>query len=227
MEQSPNYENIEKIPAVEFIYDKDKDIDCLLRVGKGGQFSPFPTKVYKKLIEEHGEDPTPEQTSFFIDSYMKENSLDIEECAQKYNSETQGVLDEFKTRAESIFNIQIPEGTKSYLTINNRLPYNIQENYFYTRLSSNPDTSTPMHELWHFYTWYKFGITDLKELGAQKYGDIKEALTVLLNTEGANLLPKGLRDNGYPQHKELRDKIIELWKEKQDIEFVWNSIKGD
>lgn len=227
MEQIPKIENIEKIPAVEFIYDRKKDVDCILLFGKSGRFSQFPTKVYKKLTEEKGGDPTPEQTSLFIDSHLKENNLDTEECAKVYNSETRDILDIFNTKAESIFNIEIPKGTKSYLTVNSRLPYNIQENWFYTQISSSSDVSTSMHELWHFYTWYKFGITDLKELGAQKYGDIKEALTVLLNAEGANLLPEGSHDDGYPQHKELREGILELWKENPDVDFIWNSIKAD
>lgn len=227
METVPKLENNEQIPIVEFVYDRKKDIDCILRVGKGSQFSPSPTKVYRELIEEKGENPSTEQISLFIDSYLKENGLDVEECVKTYNLETRSILDTFKTRAESIFGIQIPKGTKAYLTTNSHLPYSINENWFYTQISSTPNSRVSMHELWHFYTWYKFGITDLKELGEQKYGDIKEALTVLLNPEGANLLPEGLHDNGYPQHKELRERILELWKEKQDIEFVWNSIKAE
>jgi hypothetical protein len=123
--------------------------------------------------------------------------------------------------------LQIPEGTKAYLTVNNRCPYHIEENMFYATISNPKNVAAiSMHELWHFYTWYKFG-KELEESGKldwKKYGDIKEALTVLLNSESLNLLPEGEIDNGYPQHKELRERIVELWKQDPDIEFVWNKV---
>ena len=78
-----------------------------------------------------------------------------------------------------------------------------------------------MHELWHFYTWQRFGSDYETRLGKQKYNDIKEALTVLLNIECADLFPEGMTDNGYPQHKELREKIVGIWKDTKDIEKVW------
>jgi hypothetical protein len=44
MEQLPKNESIENIPVVDFVYDKEKDIKCLLEKGPGGQFNPHPTK---------------------------------------------------------------------------------------------------------------------------------------------------------------------------------------
>jgi hypothetical protein len=40
-----------------------------------------------------------------------------------------------------------------------------------------------MHELWHFYTWYGLGVDQEERLGKEKYNDLKEALTVLINIE--------------------------------------------
>lgn len=81
-----------------------------------------------------------------------------------------------------------------------------------------------MHELWHFYTWYKFGIAHQNEIGSEKYNDVKESLTVLLNIVCQDILPTGAEDKGYPQHQETRKKIIGLWKVKPDINFVWDEI---
>ena len=67
-----------------------------------------------------------------------------------------------------------------------------------------------MHELWHFYIWYKFGAEWTEKLGNQKYEDLKEALTVLLNAECNDLFPYGKEDAGYAQHKELREEIKKL-----------------
>jgi hypothetical protein len=81
-----------------------------------------------------------------------------------------------------------------------------------------------MHELWHFYTWHKFGESEQKRIGIKKYNDIKEALTVLLNTECKDLFPEGVEDAGYPQHQEMRSEIIKLWEQNPDIDFVWNKL---
>jgi hypothetical protein len=81
-----------------------------------------------------------------------------------------------------------------------------------------------MHELWHFYTWYKFGKQIMKNKGPQKYNDAKEALTVLLNSECADLMD-GEIDLGYPQHQQLRDIAIEKWKKTKDIESVWSALE--
>lgn len=78
-----------------------------------------------------------------------------------------------------------------------------------------------MHELWHFYTWSKFGDNEEQKIGVRKYNDMKEALTVLLNIECKHLLPEGVLDMGYPQHQELRNRISELWKKNPDILYVW------
>ncbi len=78
-----------------------------------------------------------------------------------------------------------------------------------------------MHEYWHLYTWYKFGVIWEEKLGKQKYNDIKESLTVLLNIECKDLFPENKKDIGYPQHQELREKIIKIWNETKDIDKLW------
>ncbi len=80
-----------------------------------------------------------------------------------------------------------------------------------------------MHELWHFYTWYRFGLYEEK-IGKQRYNDIKEALTVLLNVECKDLLPEDKQDNGYEQHKELREQILQIWSRDKNIENLWKKI---
>ena len=37
------------------------------------------------------------------------------------------------------------------------------------------DNPTIMHELWHFFTWYKFG-DQMKVLGVKRYNEFKESL---------------------------------------------------
>lgn len=80
-----------------------------------------------------------------------------------------------------------------------------------------------MHELWHFYTWQVFG-KDEERIGKEKYNEIKEALTILLNVECKDLLEEGKEDKGYRQHQELRATILQFWNEKKDIRKLWNAL---
>ena len=77
-----------------------------------------------------------------------------------------------------------------------------------------------IHELWHFYTWYSVGKKLEKELGNVKYNDLKESLTVLLNVECADLMPAGVKDEGYPQHQQMREKILQKWAEHKDLNYI-------
>ena len=79
-----------------------------------------------------------------------------------------------------------------------------------------------MHELWHFYTWYGLGTDQERKLGRQKYNDLKESLTVLLNVECNDLMPAGIQDNGYPQHQELRAMILDFWAHEKSIIKLWD-----
>lgn len=206
---------------ITFDYSKEKDIWCLLNYGKSSFNSPTPTKVYEKLIEECGENPTEENTSLFIERYLTENRFDIQEFISNYQKDWEVVSEQYIKRAEAIFQVKLPQDITVYLTINNRCPYNIKENHFFVSVPAYSPTKTVMHELWHFYTWYKFGSQEEK-VGKQKYNDIKEALTVLLNVEFKDLLPEGVRDNGYPQHRALREEMIKTWNQEKDIEKLWN-----
>lgn len=208
---------------LSFVYERDKDVSCLLNKGKGSINSSNPTRVYKQLVDQYGEHPTIESTVKFIENYLSANSVDVTQYIHEYQKEWDHVETEFQKRAQAIFNVALPDVT-AYLTVNNRNPYNINESYFYITLPTKTATKTIMHELWHFYTWYGLGAGEEERVGKQKYNDLKEALTVLLNIECKDLLPDGFRDEGYPQHQNLREKITEMWREENDIHRLWNKL---
>lgn len=207
-----------------FTYDKQKDIWCLLNKGKSSNNSPNPTQIYSKLVEQYGPNPSEEDASLFIDNYFKEKGISPEDYVAQYAKEWGNVASEYHRRAESIFGTSLPKDITVYLTINNRNPYSIDDNSFYTTLPLNAARKIVMHELWHFYTWYGLGADQEEKLGAEKYNELKEALTVLLNEECGDLMPEGISDRGYPQHKELRERIVTLWQEKKDIAWIWNQL---
>jgi hypothetical protein len=209
---------------ITFDYNREKDVWCLLNKGKGSINSSTPTEVYKKLIDSSGENPSTEITSKFIDEYLTENEYKIQDFISEYENNFNTISKDYKKIALTVFNISLDHNITAYLTINSRCPYNIEENWFFVSIAKKSSNLTIMHELWHFYTWYKFGTKWEEKLGKEKYNDIKESLTVLLNVECKDLLSEGKEDIGYPQHKEMREEILKIWGEEKDIEKLWNKI---
>lgn len=48
---------------ITFIYNKEKDIWCLLNKGRSSVNSQNPTNQYEQLVEKYGENPSEEKTS--------------------------------------------------------------------------------------------------------------------------------------------------------------------
>lgn len=209
---------------VSFQYDKEKDIWCLLNKGKSSSNSQTATKPYEQLVAAYGDNLTPETTATFIEKYLLDNRIDLQRYIADYQKDWDSISAEYYKRAEAIFGVSLPNDIKAYLTVNTRCPYSIENNYFFVSVSASSIRKTAMHELWHFYTWYGLGVDQEQKLGKQKYNDLKEALTVLLNVECKELLPEGASDNGYPQHKEIRGKILEYWAKDRNITNLWNHL---
>lgn len=135
-----------------FTHDIEKDIWCILTKGKGSNHSNIPTKTYQDLISLYGEDPTIQNTKLYIESKIIQNSIDIPAFIASCTKEWEGIADIFTTRVESIFKTKLPSDITVYLTLNNRYPYNIEENYFFTTFTLSHIRLVCMHELLHFYT---------------------------------------------------------------------------
>ncbi len=197
---------------------------CLLNKGKSSNNSQTITKVYEELVAQYGDNPTEADTATFIEQHLKDQHIVIEKSIEQYQRDWDSIAEEFKQRAEKIFGVTLPQDVTAYLTINTRSPYSIQDHYFFVSFSAISARRTAMHELWHFYTWYGLGEGEEARMGKQEYNERKEALTVLLNVECKDLLPDGVIDNGYPQHKELREKILQLWEKEKDIKKLWSQL---
>ncbi len=207
---------------IHFNYDRNKDIWCLVNKGKSSNNSINPTKQYQELLDLYGSDPTEDNVTNFIDKYIVDNGIDIENKISQFQSEWETISQKFQKIAEEVFGVQLNQDINVYLTINSRCPYSIIDNSFYVSLTSKQAVVTVMHELWHFYTWYGLGANQEQKLGKQKYNDLKEALTVLINIECLDILPVGVTDKGYLQHKDIRDTIIKYWNTNRDIKKLWS-----
>lgn len=206
---------------LKFIYNEDNDIDCLLSKGPGSNNQPgLQTKTYAELLKFTSDVADKEKVREFVRKYVHDHGLDLQKIAAKLQENWDKIAIEFQKRAERIFGISLNEDITAYLTITGRFPYNIERNLFFVSVLRDNVNSIAMHELWHFYTWYKFGKDQIAKLGSQKYNDLKEALTVLVNEECTDLM-NGEMDKGYLQHKELREKIVNFWVKDKNMDNLW------
>lgn len=112
-----------------------------------------------------------------------------------------------------------------YLTIAPRCPYrpHWRPPAFYIPVFADIQKSILIasHELMHIHlhniNWWK---KVEKELGNKRTHDLKEALTVLLNLEFRDLW--NIADQGYPNHKKLREYIGRQWKKEKNFEKLTN-----
>lgn len=195
---------------IEFAYDINKDVENFIKTLNSINNKEY-TMFQKAYLNKHGENFEPEQIKRFIGEYVA--GIDMVNKVSEIKNTWLPIQDRFFQRAEKLFGIAYPIKTiQAYLTTNQRCGYNIEENYFFLYFESKNTNLIIMHELFHFYTWHVF-YRKLSEQGISKerYNDIKESLTVLLNIEFADLLD-GAEDKGYPQHANLRNQIIDLRK---------------
>jgi hypothetical protein len=107
-----------------------------------------------------------------------------------------------------------------YFTTGLVCPYNEEENWFMVSMwHSIPFSITTIcHEIMHlqFLNYYK---NYLKKRGLKKdqIENLKESLTFLLNEpEFGNIILS--QDSGYPEHKELRKKLKNIWSKNKDFQ---------
>jgi len=205
---------------VSFVYNENMDIDCLISKGGGSNNSlGQKTKTYEALLAYTNEVKNTEKVKEFVRLHIKENDFNLEEVTKSLQINWDVISSDFEKRAEKVFGLNIADNITAYLTITGRFPYSIEKKYFYVSAKKSNANATAMHELWHFYTWHKFGDT-INHVGSDKFNDIKEALTVLLNIECVDLM-NGEIDKGYPQHQELRKIISDTWSKTKDINEAW------
>src|SRR3989338_1751967 len=125
---------------------------------------------------------------------------------------------EFFKRMDNLMKKKLEKEIFAYLTTAGICPYDPDEpSFMFSLFYSLPKSlQTCGHEIMHLY-FHKFYWNKIEtEIGKEKTGDLKEALTILLNLEFKDLW--FVEDLGYESHKELRNFIMEKWKEEKDFE---------
>lgn len=85
-----------------------------------------------------------------------------------------------------------------------------------------------IHELLHIISYQQIEIDEslrkkLKSTLSEKdLNELKEIITVLINEEFEDLIE--IPDAGYPKHQKIREKVLRLWKKRNDFsDFIWQS----
>lgn len=160
---------------------------------------------------------TRENAAAFSEQYLRDHHIDPTAILREIEQRWRAVEQEFFRRADAIFGHSLPQTELTiFLTVHDRCSYNYQRGYFFIHTNLDAVTKTIMHELLHWYYFAFFGESVVKRFGQHRSNDIKEALTVLLNEEFSDLMP-GVTDPGYPQHRKLRETIVQTYRETHDI----------
>jgi len=110
----------------------------------------------------------------------------------------------------------------AYLTTSGICPYDPKEpSFMFSFAYSFPSCFRACgHEIMHLYFHeFYWGLVEDK-IGKDKTGDLKEALSVLLNEEFKDLWFD--TDYGYEPHKKLREFIVKEWKKEPDFDVLLN-----
>ena len=117
---------------VNFIYNEDKDVGCLITKGSGSNNSPRQkTKTYEALLAYTDEIKNTEKVREFVRLYIRENNLNLEEVEVSLRRNWAMISSDFEKRAEKVFGLSIADNITAYLTITGRFPYSIEKKYFY------------------------------------------------------------------------------------------------
>lgn len=200
-----------------FKYDLGKDTENFVK-GLSSVNSKVPTKLQEEFSATYGADTSTEAVRKFLEE--KGRDLDFEQKATEIVNRWEPIEAAYISRCEELFGTPIPIGVIGYITLNQKCTYNWRENYFFIYYGSQNPNKTIMHELLHFYTHRKY---DSLGIESKKFNDIKEALTVLLNIDFANLMA-GSVDDGYSQHQEMRREIVRMRKEGLSVDEIVHSI---
>jgi hypothetical protein len=124
---------------------------------------------------------------------------------------------EFFSRILKITGKELSGSYIAYVTTLGICPYNPKENWFMVSLYYNlpKALSTLGHELMHLHFHEHYFHEIEKQIGLEKTHNLREALTVLLNLEFQDLW--FIKDEGYAEHKELREFISEEWTKEKDF----------
>ncbi len=204
-------------PTVQFHLDKQADIEnwysSINSISYGMNWSNIiPIEIYediqwkseilqKEIIEKH-----------INTIYSKHNLKDI---ILSYNQRRENNNKKLREKMEIFIGKSFPiDIINVYITTINRCPYNSKKRScmycpfreWKPRLNPTNTINTILHETLHMMVHYYYeDYIKSKWLSNNEFHDLKEAQTIILNTEYKDILPRP--DTGYNSHQSLRKKL--------------------
>ena len=203
---------------VTFKYNLDKEFWNLragfYSINQPSEMSRLASEMKTKGVNLENE----AQVLKFVQDKIGQEHIDIQKNLSQIKIKWTPIETESISRLDKLFchPFDFPNMT-AFLTLNPRCGYNIKENFFFVFMFDSNTNDGILHELMHFYT-HKYISPFFKKnnLSKEQFNDYKEALTVLLNSNFADLLDGDI-DKGYEKQKDLRTKIKKVWPKFNNI----------
>jgi hypothetical protein len=152
---------------------------------------------------------------------------DVTNYIQKTQTDFDKVQKRLFARMEKVTNHPIYRNDFTcFITSFPRFPYDYEKGYIWisNKRTFDGQVSIFIHELLHFQYFAYFGEKVWDELGPNKHGELKEAMTVILNEEFRDFTSE--KEEGYEIHQELRKKLLLIWKKTKNMDlFIEKAIK--
>lgn len=164
--------------------------------------------------------------NFLERGYAKEGRK-YEEKLEKIKKSWKKIEENYFERLENITKHKIyTDKFICYITTTVKCPYFKKENAFMISILNSVENilKTIAHEIMHLQFHYYFEDDLRKKISYEKFHDLKEALTVLLNIEFKDLQIG--EDKGYLQHKKFREFITSEWEKRKDFEILLDKCIG-
>lgn len=202
---------------ITFAYSPSKEAETI-RAGFSSIYNKTPTP-FAKEAQAAGIDMTSDNDVVdFVCGKIAREHIDVSGIISDFTHAWKPIEAEAEARFRRIFMTDWDPGeVTAYLTFSSRCPYRVELRYYFVSMVRYPRTPirTSLHELTHFYTHQLIEPLFPPDQSRDKFNEFKEALSVLLNLEFADLIE--IEDRGYPQHQELRRELQKEWQSGADV----------
>jgi len=181
------------------------------------------SNIVQKMVNNGVDLNNKKQVIDFFGNLLNKQNVDTSKKMRKISKHWNLVSKDVESRLNKLFGEKINLGKiTAYGSLNSRCGYNIIKKYFYVYIFEKNPNIALIHELLHFYT-HKIVLKQFikNKISKEDFNDFKEALTFLINTDFADLVP-GSFDTGYPKQKKLRDYLISKWPDCKDVRNLAN-----
>ena len=205
--------------------DVTKDVDPSFGISYKDSVRQVPLDLRKKILRSSRKEGIKAVLGYFRKNswrVLKEDFLKLKQEALTKIWKKKGNL--LIKRLEELTQRKFPrKNYTAFLTTLYICAYDFKKGYFYLSLyhSLAVNFMVIAHELLHFLTYAYFQKYCLRNgLSEKQFQNLKESLTVLLNTDLFQRDVLLIEDNGYKPHQKMRRFIWKSWEEERDFEEV-------